>query len=76
MNSNSPLGCVLLVQGQLAAERRLTVVWRRHLGPQRVPMGGSPVAHFLCSQFNKSLTLDILTDVQVIFPLANSSHPF
>lgn len=50
MNSNSPLGCIVMAQGQLATERRLTVVWRRHLGPQLVPMGGSPVAHFLCSQ--------------------------
>lgn len=50
MNSNSPLGCILMAQGQLATERRLPVVWRRHLGPQLVPTSGSPVAHFLCSQ--------------------------
>ena len=50
MNSNSPLGCIVMAQGQLATERRLTVVWRKHLSPQLVPMGGSPVAHFLCSQ--------------------------
>lgn len=69
MNSNSPLGCIVMAQGQLATERRLTVVLRRHLGPQLVPMGGSPIVTFCAPRSGAYFLMNLVAVIILLITL-------
>lgn len=69
MNSDSPLGCILMAQGQLATERRLPVFWRRHLGPQLVPTMAVPWLTFCAPRSGACFPMNLVAVITLLIIL-------